>query len=67
MFDVEHIIFKRFEIDTLTENKIKASCSGETVDLSRHSLKREVKAATYHMLSISRDNDGYRAQVLFDI
>ena len=29
IFDVEHVIFKRFEIDDLTSNKIKARCFGE--------------------------------------
>ena len=67
IFDVEHIVFKRFEIDTLTANHLKVRCFGEKIDFSRHSLKHEVKAATYHMLNISRDSSGYKAQVIFDI
>ena len=33
----------------------------------RHELKREIKAATYHMLQISKDDGSYKAQIIFDI
>lgn len=66
LFDVENIIFKRFDIITLTNTKLKARSYGEKVDKSKHNLKTGVKAATYHMLKIER-GDGYLAQVLFDI
>ena len=67
IFDVEHIVFKRFEIDNLTENRLKARCFGEKIRPGQHKLKREIKAATYHMLRISKDNSGYKVQVIFDI
>ncbi len=67
IFDVEHIIFKRFEIDELTGNQIKARCFGEKIRPSEHKLKREIKAATYHMLRISKEDGGYKVQVIFDI
>ena len=67
IFDVEHIIFNRFEIDDLTSNKIKARCFGEEIKHEQHKLKREIKAATYHMLRISKDNGGYKVQVIFDV
>ena len=67
IFDVEHIIFSRFEIDELTGNQIKARCFGQRIISGQHELKREVKAATYHMLKISKSNAGYKAQVIFDI
>ncbi len=67
IFDVEHIIFKRFEIDELTTNQIRARCFGEKVKPGQHKLKREIKAATYHMLRISKDDGSYKVQVIFDI
>ena len=67
IFDVEHIIFKRFEVDELTSTHIKARCFGEKIKLNQHKLKREIKAATYHMLKIDKVNSGYKAQVIFDI
>jgi SHS2 domain-containing protein len=67
IFDVEHIIFKRFQIDELNDNRVKARCFGEKIKPGQHKLKREVKAATYHMLRISQSSDGYEATVIFDI
>ena len=66
LFDTEYILFKRFDITELGPTEIKASAYGQQVDSSRHKLKVGVKAATYHMLKIDRDN-GIRARVLFDI
>jgi SHS2 domain-containing protein len=65
-FDTEGIIFKRFDIIHLDNTRLKARSYGEKVDSSRHKLKIGVKAATYHMLKVDK-NDGYRVQVLFDI
>jgi SHS2 domain-containing protein len=66
LFDAENIIFKRFDINKLNNTQLKARSYGEKVDSSKHKLKVGVKAATYHMLKVDRDN-GCRVQVLFDI
>jgi SHS2 domain-containing protein len=66
IFDVEHVVFSRFEVIDLNENKLRAEVYGEKIDLSRHKLKGEVKAATYHSLEIRREN-GYRIQVILDM
>lgn len=65
-FDTEAILFKRFDIIQLDDTHLKARGYGEKVDSSRHKLKIGVKAATYHMLKVDK-NDGCRVQVLFDI
>ena len=66
LFDVENILFKKFDITQLSNTQLKAKSYGAKVDSSRHKLKTGVKAATYHMLRIDRDK-GIRIQVLFDI
>ena len=66
LFDAENTIFKRFDITKLANTQLEAICYGEKVDKSRHELKIGVKAATYHMLKIDK-NDGCQVQVLFDI
>ncbi len=66
LFDAEKLIFKRFEIKNLEREKLYATAYGEKVDPSRHKLKTEVKAATYHLLKLER-NDDFKAQVIFDI
>ena len=66
LFDVENIVFKRFDITQLNNKRLKARSYGEKVDSSKHRLKIGVKAATYHMLKVDKDN-GCKVQVLFDI
>ena len=64
-FDVDTLIFRRFDIEEFSGHKLKARCYGEKYDPSRHCLKTGVKSATFHMLEIDRDNN--RVQVIFDV
>ena len=64
-FDVEMLLFKRFDIIELDGGKLKAICYGEKCDPSRHRLKTGVKAATYHMLKVDREKN--QVQVIFDV
>jgi SHS2 domain-containing protein len=66
LFDAENMLFKRFDIIQLDNTKLRARSYGERVDSSRHKLKIGVKAATYHMLKVEKNN-GAKVQVLFDI
>ena len=64
-FDVEMLLFKRFDIIKLNGHVLKAVCYGEKYDPSRHHLKTGVKSATYHMLKV--DEEKNQVQVIFDI
>jgi SHS2 domain-containing protein len=66
-FDSKHILFNRFDIESLTDNALKATCYGEDFDPNRHKIKIGIKAATYHMLRLDTDDNGYKAQVILDI
>lgn len=65
VFEVEHFLFKRFDISEFTESNLKATCRGEKYDPSRHRLKLGVKSATYHMLKV--DGEKNRVQLIFDV
>jgi len=75
LFEVENVLFKRFEIGELDETRLRASCYGEKIDPERHKMTLGVKAATYHMLQVKEEcgegvgesERGFRVQVLFDI
>ncbi len=64
-FDVEGIIFKRFDIMEFGEGHLAAECHGEKYDPSRHHLKLGVKSATYHMLEVDREKK--QVQVILDV
>jgi SHS2 domain-containing protein len=65
--EVEHIIFKRVEINELSNNQLRATCFGEEIKPGQHRLKREIKAATYHMLRLNKEDSNYKVQIIFDI
>jgi SHS2 domain-containing protein len=67
IFDVEHILFKRIEVTNLQNSKIETRCYGDRIDFQRHRIKREIKAATYHMLTLDKKDTIYSAQIIFDI
>ncbi len=66
LLDAEHIVFRRFDIISLAGACLEAACYGEALDPQRHTTKMGIKAATYHMLGIAKD-DGYKVQVIFDV
>ncbi len=63
--DWKDIFFTEFHIAKLTETALKAAVAG--LPQKHFEGKREVKAATYHNLKIVRQNNGYRAEVIFDV
>ena len=66
-FDSKHILFNRFDIETITNSALKATCYGEDFDPNRHKIKIGIKAATYHQLRVDTDDNGYKAQIILDI
>lgn len=66
--ETEGLVFRRFEVDELTQTRLRARVWGEPFDEERHRPHHAmVKAVTKHMLEIGREDGGYRVQVLFDI
>lgn len=64
-FDVEMLLFKRFDIIDFDGHRLKAICYGEKYDPARHHLKMGVKSATYHMLKVDAEKN--QVQVIFDV
>lgn len=65
LFDVETILFKRFDIKDFDGYRLKATCYGEKYDPARHHLKLGVKSATYHLLKVDAEKNQVR--VIFDV
>jgi SHS2 domain-containing protein len=64
-FDVEGLLFKKFDIIEFDERKLRADCKGEKYDPKRHHLKTGIKSATYYMLEVDKAKN--RVQVIFDV
>ena len=70
LFEVEEIIFGEFHVDSIihadTGYLLKGRAMGEDIDLTRHAFETEVKAVTYHQLSITKEDAGYSTHVIVD-
>lgn len=66
LLDTEGLIFGRFQVN-LKDFSLEATAWGEVFDPEIHTMKTEVKAVTYHQLEVVEDDQGWQAQVIFDI
>lgn len=64
---IDGIFLSRFDVQHLGETRLSGEVFGEPIDPARHPLRKEVKAATYHRLSIRQTAEGWEATVLFDL
>ena len=67
LHDAEGWLFRDFEIESLRDNSLSARAHGEKFQPSRHRVKMQVKAITYHQLALEKTPRGWRAQVYVDI
>ena len=62
--DCDNLILKEFEV-SFDGDDVVCHARGETLDHTRHRVRSEVKAVTYHMMEIDRDTPS--VTVLFDV
>mgnify|MGYP001572520145 CR=1 FL=1 len=67
LFSTQKMVFKEFEFKELNEKMVWATCWGECFDPKKHESEREVKAVTHHSFSVKKNQEGWRAEVIFDI
>jgi SHS2 domain-containing protein len=67
LFDTEGWLFCDFVVREQSDNTISALAHGEKFDRSRHQVKLQVKAITYHQLALEERRGCWRAQVYVDI
>ena len=66
-FESEKLLLAEFEI-AFNGKQLTATCRGEPMDHERHQMDHEVKAITYHGLSVTKDESGtWIAEVIVDI
>jgi SHS2 domain-containing protein len=67
MYDAEKFLTADAEFDLIHDTSLKATIFGQRVDPSRHDLKIDVKAITYHKLMVEQIGDTWHARVFVDI
>lgn len=64
----EGFLMKSCFIRQITPTRLGAVLRGETYDLARHRILKEIKAVTYHQASVLRTPEGgWAARVVFDV
>ena len=70
-FDAEKLLLPMVQVEEVRLGKdggrLRARLRGERFDPARHSLRTEVKAATYHALEIRDIGGVLTAEVIFDL
>lgn len=67
LHDVNNLLFKNFCVNQLSDYQLNADVSGEVFDEKRHIIKTEVKAVTYHNLSIIQKDQQWKTRIIFDL
>ena len=66
VFDTEQFVGSEFAVQRSAAG-LEITARGEPIDPARHRLEHEVKAITYHHLSVAVSPEGYVAEVIVDI
>ncbi len=67
LFDLQRFLIRRVQVRRIEHNSVSAAAFGEDYDPARHELGAEVKAVTYHQLSVAREGDRWTGRVLLDV
>jgi SHS2 domain-containing protein len=67
LFDARHFVCARIDIHELKEHRLKASVHGEPFSADRHTARTDVKAVTFHQLSIGESNGVWTVRVFVDL
>lgn len=65
-FETRGMLFRVFDV-RCNDQGLEATIRGEPCDPSRHRLAHEVKAITYHGLSVEPTDGGWQAELILDI
>jgi len=67
LLDTQGFLPRRCRITRLSDTDLTAELVGEAVDPKRHSVRRMVKAATYHGLRVDHVDGQWEARVILDL
>jgi len=66
LHDSERLLFSRFDVRT-DGRRLSATIYGEKYDPKKHKFIIDIKAVTYHRMSIDKTKEGYRCTVVVDV
>ena len=63
----DHRLFGKFEVSVISDQIVFTEVSGETIKPDRHTIFTEIKAVTFHDLRLEKSDNGWEAQIIFDL
>jgi len=66
LHDSEKLLFSRFDVKT-DGKRLSATIYGEKYDPKKHKFIIDIKAVTYHQMSIEKMKEGYKCTVVVDV
>jgi len=67
LHEVENLLFKKFQVESVGEEGLRAKVKGEAFQEGVHVIKTGVKAVTYHQIEVRKEKEGWRAQIICDL
>lgn len=55
------------EVSAISEYELTAQVGGDFYDPEKHVIREEIKAVTYHRLTMEPTGDGWEAEVILDV
>jgi SHS2 domain-containing protein len=66
LHDSKRLLFSKFDVKT-DGKRLSATIYGEKYDKKKHKFIIDIKAVTYHRMSIDKIKEGYRCTVVVDV
>jgi SHS2 domain-containing protein len=67
LFNGEGLLLKEFSIIDIDPQHLRGKVSGEVFDPLKHRMNKEIKAVTYHQITVRETPDGWVGRVIFDV
>jgi SHS2 domain-containing protein len=67
LFEAERLVVREIEIRSISPSRLESTLTLTRLDKGHHKILREIKAVTYHQISVERKDDGWEARIIFDI
>jgi SHS2 domain-containing protein len=67
LFNGEGLLLKEYPIMKIDSRHLEGKVLGERFDPSKHSINTEIKAVTYHQVTVRETPDMWVGRVIFDV
>jgi SHS2 domain-containing protein len=67
LFNGDHLVIQTCDILACSKHRLVAKLEMEPYNKKKHTIKAELKAVTYHGLSVEKEKTGWKARIIFDV